>query len=132
MAPAKGTSMYYVSKKGGGRGSAKCLLLLTWGEGGLRGHAYVIVFWKKIFALNRKITKKSCKTTKQLFANNLDSGIMKFSSQSTLLLLNLGLFTKETFSSLEFIFKRNSYVLITCPIMYIDAFEQKKKEFKKF
>ena len=43
----KGTSMYYVSKKGGGRGSAKCLLLLTWGEGGLRGHAYVIIVWKK-------------------------------------------------------------------------------------
>ena len=41
----KGTSMYYVSKKGGGRGSAKCLLLLTWGEGGLRDHAYVMIFW---------------------------------------------------------------------------------------
>ena len=40
--------MYYVSTKGGGRGSAKCLLLLTWGEGGLRGHAYVIIFWKKM------------------------------------------------------------------------------------
>ena len=32
----KGTSMYYVSKKRGERGSAKCLLLLTWGEGGLK------------------------------------------------------------------------------------------------
>ena len=26
--------MYYVSTKGGGRGSAKCLLLITRGEGG--------------------------------------------------------------------------------------------------
>ena len=34
---SKGTSMYYVSTKRGGRGSAKCLLLLTWGEGGSRG-----------------------------------------------------------------------------------------------
>ena len=33
----KGTSMYYVSKEGGGRGSAKCLLLLTWEEGGAKG-----------------------------------------------------------------------------------------------
>ena len=30
----KGTSIYYVITKGGGRGSAKCLRLLTWGEGG--------------------------------------------------------------------------------------------------
>ena len=29
-----GTSMYYVSTKGGGRGSAKCLRLMTRGEGG--------------------------------------------------------------------------------------------------
>ena len=59
--------MYYVSKKGGGRGSAKCLLLLTWGEGGLRGHAYVIIFWI-FFALDRKITKNLVKNPKQLFA----------------------------------------------------------------
>ena len=39
----KGTSMYYVSTKGGGRGSAKCLHLLT-----ARGHAYVIIIWKKM------------------------------------------------------------------------------------
>ena len=39
--------MYYVSIKGGGRGSAKCLRLLT-GGGGLRGHAYVIIVWKKM------------------------------------------------------------------------------------
>ena len=30
----KGTSMYYVITKGGGRRSAKCLCLLAWGEGG--------------------------------------------------------------------------------------------------
>ena len=30
----KGTSMYYVITKGGGMGSAKCLRLLTRGEGG--------------------------------------------------------------------------------------------------
>ena len=47
--------MYYVSKKGGGRGSAKCLLLLTWGEGGLRGHAYVIIFWN--FFLHYTVVK---------------------------------------------------------------------------
>ena len=35
--------------------------------------------------------------------------IQEFSSQSTLLLWNLGLFTKESFSSLEFTFKRNRY-----------------------
>ena len=35
----KGTSMYYVSTKGGGRGSAKCLHLHTGGGG--RGHTYV-------------------------------------------------------------------------------------------
>ena len=29
----KGTSMYYVITKGGGRGSAKCLCLLTGGQG---------------------------------------------------------------------------------------------------
>ena len=46
--PTKGTSIYYVITKGGGRGSAKCLRLLTWGEGGLRGHAYVIIVWRKI------------------------------------------------------------------------------------
>ena len=43
---AKKTSMYYVITKGGGRGSAKCLCLLTGGRGG-RGHAYVIIIWKK-------------------------------------------------------------------------------------
>ena len=32
-----GTSMYYVSTKGGGRGSAKCLCLLTGGGGGGEG-----------------------------------------------------------------------------------------------
>ena len=53
--------MYYVSKKGGGRGSAKCLLLLTWGEGGLRDHAYVMIFGIFFLALYRKITKKCCK-----------------------------------------------------------------------
>ena len=42
-----GTSMYYVSTRGGGRGSAKCLLLLTWGEGGVKTFAYVIIFCKK-------------------------------------------------------------------------------------
>ena len=45
--PHWGTSMYYVITKGGGRGSAKYLRLLTWGEGGLKGHAYVIIVWKK-------------------------------------------------------------------------------------
>ena len=41
--------MYYVViTKGGGRGSAKCLRLLTWGEGGLRGRASVIIAWKKM------------------------------------------------------------------------------------
>ena len=40
----KGTSMYYVSTKGGGGGPAKCLLLLTWGEGGVKTLAYVIIF----------------------------------------------------------------------------------------
>ena len=39
--------MYYVSTKGGGRGSAKCLRLLT-GGGGARGHTYVIIIWKKM------------------------------------------------------------------------------------
>ena len=38
---ARGTSMYYVSTKGGGMGSAKCLRLLT--GGGARGHTYVII-----------------------------------------------------------------------------------------
>ena len=36
--------MYYVSTKGGGGGPAKCLLLLTWGEGGVKTLAYVIIF----------------------------------------------------------------------------------------
>ena len=36
--------MYYVSTKGGGGGPAKCLLLLTWGEGGGKTLAYVIIF----------------------------------------------------------------------------------------
>ena len=40
--------MYYVSTKGGGRGSAKCLRLLTGGGGGLRGLAYIIIVWKKL------------------------------------------------------------------------------------
>ena len=40
--------MYYVITKGGGRGSAKCLRLLTGGGGGARGHAYVIIIWKKM------------------------------------------------------------------------------------
>ena len=33
----RGTSMYYVSTKGGGRGSAKCLRLLTGGGRGSKG-----------------------------------------------------------------------------------------------
>ena len=44
MFKLKGTSMYYVSTKGGGGGPAKCLLLLTWGEGGVKTLAYVIIF----------------------------------------------------------------------------------------
>ena len=38
---SKGTSMYYVSTKGGGRGSAKCLRLLTGGakRSCLRNHS---------------------------------------------------------------------------------------------
>ena len=39
--------MYYVITKRGGRGSAKCLLLLTWGEGGVKSLAYVINSEKK-------------------------------------------------------------------------------------
>ena len=54
---SKGTSMYYVSTKGGGRGSAKCLLLLMWEEGGIKGFAYVIIFWK-IFALETTTNPK--------------------------------------------------------------------------
>ena len=66
------------------------------GGGGVKGFAYVIIFWKN-FAL--ETTKKSQKTVKNLkffvkkpnnvFANNLYLEIMKFSSQSTIVLLNL-------------------------------------------
>ena len=38
--------MYYVSTMGGGRGSVKCLRLLTWGEGGVKTLAYVSIFIK--------------------------------------------------------------------------------------
>ena len=59
--------MYYVSTKGGGRGSAKCLYCLRGGsEGGLRGHAYVIIIWKKMLNnlhyipnLNKNSTRSS-------------------------------------------------------------------------
>ena len=40
--------MHYVITKGGGRGSAKCLLLLTRGA---RGHTYVIIVWKKCWII---------------------------------------------------------------------------------
>ena len=39
----KGTYMYYVSTKGEGGGPAKCLLLLTWGAGGGKTLANVII-----------------------------------------------------------------------------------------
>ena len=63
-----GTSMYYVSKKGGGRGSAKCLLLLTWGEGGLRDHAYVMIFGIFFWHYIEKLQKNVVKNAQQLFA----------------------------------------------------------------
>ena len=60
--------MYYVSTKGGGRGSAICLLLLTWGEGGLRGHAYVIILI--FFALDKtKNPQESFKNDKKVPKN---------------------------------------------------------------
>ena len=67
--------MFYVITKGGGRGSAKCLLLLTWGEGGVKSLAYVIIFWT-FFALDKmKNHKKSFKNDKSLvqMPNNLYS-----------------------------------------------------------
>ena len=52
--------MYYVSTKGGGRGSAKCLRLLTEeGGGGLRGHANVIIVWKKSCLCNHSLEKNA-------------------------------------------------------------------------
>ena len=81
-----GTSLYYVSKKRGGRGSAKCLLLLTWGEGGLRGHAYVTIF-DFFFALDKtknskklfRMTKKSQKHSK--FCKNFLTDLNFLASQ---------------------------------------------------
>ena len=46
---AWGTSMYYVIKNGeGGVSQMLKRLLLKRGGGGLRGHAYAIIFWKKL------------------------------------------------------------------------------------
>ena len=121
----QGTSMYYVSTKGGGRGSAKCLLLLTWGEGGLRGHAYVIIFWI-FFALDRKITKKSCKKCQAIICKQfIFRNYEVFQPINTFAIKSRTVYNGNFFIPGIHFQKIQSCTNNICT--YIDAFEQKKK-----